>query len=121
MTPNTSLRANSSTRAVPCKPSTATAAVARCPNRRAVLARDSESKFEAVAVDIAVQVPDVSEATSTADVSDLEDYAWSRAQTKISIFSAQQYVENYLAPPFKAKGYANLNFIDVSNGLLGLA
>lgn len=37
-----------------------------------------------------------------------------RAQTKVSIFSAQQYVENYLAPPFRAAGYANLNFIDVS-------
>jgi hypothetical protein len=30
------------------------------------------------------------------------------------VFSAQQYVENYLKPPFEEAGYANLNFIDVS-------
>lgn len=30
------------------------------------------------------------------------------------MFSAQQYVENYLKPPFEEAGYANLNFIDVS-------
>lgn len=50
----------------------------------------------------------------TSDISDLEEFAWNRAQTKISIFSAQQYVENYLTPPFQAAGYVNLNFIDVS-------
>lgn len=44
----------------------------------------------------------------------MEEFAWSRAQTRISIFSAQQYVANYLTPPFQAAGYLNLNFIDVS-------
>lgn len=47
-------------------------------------------------------------------VSDVEDYIWSRAQTKITIFSAQQYVANYLKPPFEQAGYVNLNFVDVS-------
>lgn len=45
---------------------------------------------------------------------DWEEFAWSRAQTRISIFSAQQYVANYLTPPFQEAGYLNLNFIDVS-------
>jgi hypothetical protein len=79
-----------------------------------VLTRSSETKIEAAAVDAATQIPDASVATSTSEASDLEEFAWNRAQTKISIFSAQQYVENYLAPPFKAAGYANLNFIGVS-------
>jgi hypothetical protein len=79
-----------------------------------VLTRSSETKIEAAAA--ATHIPDASVATSTSDVSDLEEFAWNRAQTKISIFSAQQYVENYLAPPFKAAGYVNLNFIDVSTG-----
>jgi hypothetical protein len=103
---------NSSSRAVPCKASKAGAA-ARC-RSRVVLTRSSEIKIEAAAVDVAIQVPDTSVPTATADISDLEEFAWNRAQTKISIFSAQQYVENYLTPPFKAGGYVNLNFIDVS-------
>lgn len=55
----------------------------------------------------------------TSAITDMEEYAWKKAQTRVTIFSAQQYVENYLSPPFKAAGYDNLNFVDVS-GLLTL-
>lgn len=93
----------------PARPvSSSTTAPARC---KLLLPHASDVKAEAVATESVLDL--VTEAAATSG-SDLEEFAWSRAQTRISIFSAQQYVENYLTPPFHAAGYLNLNFIDVS-------
>lgn len=92
----------------PVSTSSSTTASARC---KLLLTHSSDTKVEAVSTE---SVPDlVTEAAAAASVTkDLEEFAWSRAQTRISIFSAQQYVANYLTPPFQAAGYLNLNFID---------
>jgi len=84
-----------------------------------VLSRAEGIDVEAIAVDVTAAVVTVPAGSVpvSGSVSDVEESVWQKAQTRITVFSAQQYVENYLAPPFHEAGFENLHFIDVSERL----
>lgn len=98
--------------AVPRTVSGSTAAGAY--SRRSVRAADSNAEAVVQLNEFVNEELSILRPVTPGSVSDVEDYIWNRAQTKITIFSAQQYVANYLKPPFEAAGYVNLNFVDVS-------
>lgn len=79
-----------------------------------MLSRAEGIDVEAIAVDVTAAVVTVPAGSVpvSGSVSDVEESVWQKAQTRITVFSAQQYVENYLAPPFHEAGFENLHFID---------
>lgn len=48
---------------------------------------------------------------------DMEEEVWRKASAAITVFSAQQYVQNYLTQPLHDAGFTNLHFVEVRQRL----